>query len=62
MGPLMGPEAHLERMRHWRQVKVEKTAAAVNEVQNLILATDLAISDRPATRARPMGSDCSVPT
>jgi len=43
MGPLMGPEAHMEWMRHWRRVKVEETAAAVKEVgaQNFILATDL---------------------
>src|SRR5262249_16489775 len=26
MGPLLGPEAHLEWMRHWRRVKVEETA------------------------------------
>src|SRR5262245_12526177 len=39
MGPLLGPEAHLQWMRHWRQVKVEETAAAVREIgaQNFIL-------------------------
>jgi hypothetical protein len=38
MGTLMGPEAHLAWMRHWRRVKVEETAAAVKEVgaQNFI--------------------------
>jgi hypothetical protein len=42
MGPLMGPEAHLEWMRHWRRVKVEETAAVVNEIgaQNFILGKD----------------------
>ena len=29
MGALLGPEARLEWMRHWRRVKVEETAAAV---------------------------------
>jgi hypothetical protein len=43
MGTLMGPEAHLEWMRHWRRVKIEETVAAVKDVgaQNFILATDL---------------------
>jgi len=50
MGPLMGPEAHLEWMRHWRRVKVEETAAAVNEIgaQNFILATDLGQTGNPS--------------
>jgi hypothetical protein len=50
MGPLMGPEAHLEWMRHWRRVKVEETAAAVKEVgaQNFILATDLGQTGNPS--------------
>jgi hypothetical protein len=50
MGPLMGPEAHLAWMRHWRQVKVEETAAAVKEVgaQNFVLATDLGQTGNPS--------------
>jgi hypothetical protein len=31
MGTLMGPEAHLAWMRHWRRVKIEETAAAIKE-------------------------------
>jgi hypothetical protein len=50
MGPLMGPEAHMAWMRHWRRVKVEETAAAVKEVgaQNFILATDLGQTGNPS--------------
>jgi hypothetical protein len=50
MGPLMGPEAHLAWMRHWRRVKVEETAAAVKEIgpQNFILATDLGQTGNPS--------------
>jgi Family of unknown function (DUF6282) len=50
MGTLMGPEAHLAWMRHWRRVKVEETAAAVKEVgpQNFILATDLGQTGNPS--------------
>ena len=50
MGPLMGPEAHLAWMRHWRRVKVEETAAAVKEVgtENFILATDLGQTGNPS--------------
>ncbi|HEY1364802.1 MAG TPA: DUF6282 family protein [Xanthobacteraceae bacterium] len=50
LGTLMGPEAHLPWMRHWRRVKVEETAAAVKEVgpQNFILATDLGQTGNPS--------------
>jgi hypothetical protein len=50
MGPLMGPEAHLEWMRHWRRVKVEETAAVVKEIgaQHFILATDLGQMGNPS--------------
>jgi hypothetical protein len=60
MGTLMGPEAHLAWMRHWRRVKVEETAAAVKEVgpQNFILAT---ASARPAIRVQPTASNGSIP-
>jgi hypothetical protein len=49
-GSLMGPEAHLEWMRHWRRVKIEETAAAVKEVgaQNFVLATDLGQTGNPS--------------
>ena len=50
MGTLMGPEAHLARMRNWRHVKVEETAAAVKEIgaQNFVLATDLGQTGNPS--------------
>jgi len=50
MGPLMGPEAHLAWMRHWRRVKVEETAAAIKEIgaQNFVLATDLGQTGNPS--------------
>ena len=51
MGPLLGPEAHLEWMRHWRRVKVEETAAAAVQdigAQNFILATDLGQMGNPS--------------
>jgi hypothetical protein len=50
MGPLMGPAAHYEWMRHWREVKIQETAAAVKEVgvQNFILATDLGQMGNPS--------------
>jgi microsomal dipeptidase-like Zn-dependent dipeptidase len=49
MGPLMGPAAHFAWMRHWRQVKVQETAAAVKEVgaQHFVLATDLGQTGNP---------------
>src|SRR5262249_59345529 len=50
MGTIMGPAAHLAWMRHWRQVKVEETAAAIKEVgaQNFVLATDLGQTRNPS--------------
>ena len=49
MGPLMGPAAHYEWMRHWREVKFQETAAVVKEIgaQNFILATDLGQTGNP---------------
>src|SRR5207245_2864415 len=32
MGPLMGPQAHLAWMRHWRQVTYKESAAHIKEV------------------------------
>jgi hypothetical protein len=50
MGTLMGPEAHLAWMRHWRRVKVEETATAVKQLgaQNFVLATDLGQTGNPS--------------
>jgi hypothetical protein len=50
MGTLMGPEAHLAWMRHWRRVKVEETAAAIKEIgaPNFVLATDLGQTGNPS--------------
>jgi Family of unknown function (DUF6282) len=50
MGTIMGPSAHLAWMRHWRQVKIEETAAAIKEVgpQNFVLATDLGQTGNPS--------------
>jgi hypothetical protein len=50
MGPLMGAEAHLAWMRHWRRVKVEETAAAIKEIgaHNFVLATDLGQTGNPS--------------
>jgi hypothetical protein len=58
MGPLMGPEAHLEWMRHWRRVKVEETAAAVRKLARKT-SFSRPISVRLAIRARPTGCNCS---
>ena len=43
VGPLMGPEAHLEWMHTWRRVKVQETAAAIRAIgaSNFVLGTDL---------------------
>ena len=43
VGTLMGPAAHLEWMRHWRNVKIQETVSAIKEVgsQHFVLATDL---------------------
>jgi hypothetical protein len=49
MGTLMGPEAHLAWMRHWREVKIEETASAIKEVgaENFLLASDLGQTGNP---------------
>jgi hypothetical protein len=49
MGALMGPAAHYEWMRHWREVKIRETAAVIEEIgaQNFILATDLGQAGNP---------------
>jgi hypothetical protein len=60
MGPLMGPEAHLEWMRHWRRVKVEETAAVVRSARKT--SSSRRISVRWATQAQPTGCSCLSPT
>jgi len=50
MGPLMGPNAHLAWMRHWRQVPVKESAEAIKTVgaQNFILSSDLGQTGNPS--------------
>jgi len=50
MGPLMGPQAHLAWMRHWRQVTYKESAGHIKEVgaQHFILSTDLGQTGNPA--------------
>src|SRR5690242_14918632 len=50
VGTLMGPQAHLSWMTHWRHVKVEETAAAVKEIgaDNFVLGTDLGQTGNPS--------------
>ena len=46
---LMGPNAHLPWMRHWRQVSIQDMAAAIREVgaEQIVLATDLGQTGNP---------------
>jgi hypothetical protein len=48
-GPLMGPDAHLEWMRHWRRVPIAETAARIRAVgaQHFVLGTDLGQTGNP---------------
>jgi Family of unknown function (DUF6282) len=50
MGPLMGPNAHLPWMRHWRQVPVKETAERIEQVgaEHFVLATDLGQTGNPS--------------
>src|SRR5260370_472674 len=50
IGTLMGPEAHLTWMRHWRRGQGAGTAAAVKhpDAPNFILATDLCQAGHPS--------------
>src|SRR5262249_42389982 len=50
MGPLMGPNAHLAWMRHWRQVTHKESASHIKEVgaQNFVLGTDLGQTGNPS--------------
>ena len=46
---LMGPNAHLSWMRHWRQVSIKDMARAVREVgaEHMVLSTDLGQTGNP---------------
>ncbi len=50
VGQWMGPEAHFEWMRHWRNVKVAETAQAIKTVgaEHFVLATDLGQTGNPS--------------
>jgi hypothetical protein len=50
MGPLMGPNAHLAWMRHWRQVTYKESADHVKAVgaESFILSTDLGQTGNPS--------------
>jgi hypothetical protein len=50
MGPLMGPQAHLGWMRHWRQVTYKESASHIKDVgaQNFVLGTDLGQTGNPS--------------
>lgn len=43
VGPIMGPEAYFEWMRHWRRVKVQETAEVIRAIgaSHFVLGTDL---------------------
>ena len=50
MGPLMGPQAHLAWMRHWRQVTYKESADQVKAVgaEHFVLGTDLGQTGNPS--------------
>jgi hypothetical protein len=50
MGPLMGPNAHLAWMRHWRQVTHKESADHVKAVgaEHFVLSTDLGQTGNPS--------------
>ncbi|HEU5321347.1 MAG TPA: DUF6282 family protein [Methylomirabilota bacterium] len=50
MGPLMGPQAHLAWMRHWRQVTYKESADHVKAVgaEHFVLGTDLGQTGNPS--------------
>jgi hypothetical protein len=49
MGPLMGPNAHLSWMRHWRQVTPKETAEHIRAIgaRHFVLSTDLGQTGNP---------------
>jgi hypothetical protein len=50
MGPLMGPNAHLPFMRHWRQVTYKESAEHIKAVgaESFVLGTDLGQTGNPS--------------
>jgi hypothetical protein len=46
---LMGPEAHLPWMRHWRRISIKDMAQAIRDVgaEHIVLATDLGQTGNP---------------
>src|SRR5947207_15636114 len=50
MGPLMGPQAHLGWMRHWRQVTYKESAGHIKAVgaEHFVLGTDLGQTGNPS--------------
>ncbi len=50
MGPLMGPNAHLAWMRHWRQVTIKESADMIKAVgaEHFVLASDLGQTGNPS--------------
>lgn len=50
LGTLMGPEAHLEWMRSWRNVKIAESAQAIKTIgaQHFVLGTDLGQTGNPS--------------
>ena len=50
MGPLMGPNAHLVWMRHWRQVTYKESAEHIKAVgaEHFVLGTDLGQTGNPS--------------
>ncbi|MEO8628278.1 MAG: DUF6282 family protein [Betaproteobacteria bacterium] len=46
---LMGPQAHLPWMRHWRRISIKDMAQAIREVgaEHMVLATDLGQTGNP---------------
>lgn len=50
LGVLMGPQAHLPFMRHWRHVSYKESASHIKEVgaENFVLGTDLGQTGNPS--------------
>jgi len=50
LGALMGPNAHMAWMRHWKQVSVKDNATLIKEIgaQNVVLGSDLGQTGNPS--------------
>ena len=50
LGVLMGPQAHIPFMRHWRHVSYKESASHIKEVgaENFVLGTDLGQTGNPS--------------